>query len=600
MAEQTITEHIRSSLAQGKSREEIYKELLSQGLGIDAIQDAFSQLAAKEEREDTQRRTIATQEPATGRKRFDLTRAFVVIGAILIVLAVVIVIYSKWYSVGPLGKIMFLLLPMSLLYALSAVLSKKERYGEIGNVTLGLGSFILPFCIGTVICQTKLIEEINPLVIFLSALLSLPVFVILEYLFKKIFIGVFTVIALYVAYFALAANYRLELIPILWLTVLLSLIILAIGFLLIKNQKSNASIYTVFGTIATLVALPVSVLYTINEQRPLSFEIDSLIISLFGILDLAIASLYYFLYKKFNHHSLYSLKRIVEEIALIVVLFPWVTLGFSKVGYSALALALSALMIFSSTKIWINSLLYVGSLGVIITVLSITSNIFADSIGWPIVVFAAGFASIGIGLLIRKLIKERKETGTLPILFGLGIDPNEKPTHFSVGRIILILLLILFGMPLIVYLLFMFSRDAFNGRKEKVPSGQIEEYKQTEEQIIPEVKKQETAPAPSQSSIFDGFVSVLRYDPLNLNDKRKNINLYDVNEIWLSDKETGDYPHTFLIVSETEFEAKGVKVPKDDSLVTYQDKYKKAKVEYTQYNYPNGGYDYIAKKVIFY
>ncbi|HQJ46829.1 MAG TPA: hypothetical protein PK195_09310 [Ignavibacteriaceae bacterium] len=54
MENQKLIEYIQLSLAQGRVKEEIYKELLNQGWGIDAIQDAFDQIVSKEEKEGTQ------------------------------------------------------------------------------------------------------------------------------------------------------------------------------------------------------------------------------------------------------------------------------------------------------------------------------------------------------------------------------------------------------------------------------------------------------------------------------------------------------------------------------------------------------------------
>lgn len=47
---QKLVEYIELSLNQGKSKEEIYKELLNQGWKIDVIQDAFHQIVTKEKK----------------------------------------------------------------------------------------------------------------------------------------------------------------------------------------------------------------------------------------------------------------------------------------------------------------------------------------------------------------------------------------------------------------------------------------------------------------------------------------------------------------------------------------------------------------------
>ena len=127
MAEQTITEHIRSSLAQGKSREEIYKELLSQGLGIDAIQDAFSQLFAKEEKEDTQKRTI---------------HIVVTIGAILIGVGVFSFIAANWQEMAKAAKIAIIVIAMLASYSLGWFFREKKHYIKTGEALILLGAII--------------------------------------------------------------------------------------------------------------------------------------------------------------------------------------------------------------------------------------------------------------------------------------------------------------------------------------------------------------------------------------------------------------------------------------------------------------------------
>ena len=58
MENYTINEYIASLLKQGRTREEIYKELLNQGQSIDAIQSAFNSLSVEQEKQGFQQRTI--------------------------------------------------------------------------------------------------------------------------------------------------------------------------------------------------------------------------------------------------------------------------------------------------------------------------------------------------------------------------------------------------------------------------------------------------------------------------------------------------------------------------------------------------------------
>ena len=53
MADPKLSEYVKTSLAQGKPKEEIYKELLGQGWTIEIIQESFNSMGVEQEKEDT-------------------------------------------------------------------------------------------------------------------------------------------------------------------------------------------------------------------------------------------------------------------------------------------------------------------------------------------------------------------------------------------------------------------------------------------------------------------------------------------------------------------------------------------------------------------
>ena len=542
-------------------------------------------------------------------KHFDLTKAFVIIGAILIIAAVVIVIYSQWSAANPLVKILFMMVPMILLYGLSYYLDKNERYKEISDITLGLGSFILPVGIGTIICQAKIITEVNALVIFLSVILALPIYLILEYMYKKFFMSAFTIIAIFVAYFALIAQYNANMNITLWLAFVLSIIILGLGLFLTKMKIERTTFYLVLGTLASLFFLPTATLYSLNNADSLSSETNVMIISLFGALYMCVAGGYYYLHKRFENNTFYSLKLLIEEMAPFIILLPYVFLGFDKTGFSIFALCISIAFVLASTRVIINTLLYLGSFGIIFTIITISSKIFTNSIGWPIILFIAGFAAIGIGLMIKKIYQERKSQGIPAVLLGLGIDPQVALSlgpkqKMSTKTIVAIILSILFGPILLVWLFSAFRGSMMNSYEVNIPNSKTENYKSIgKDEIIPEANVATiiTTKKESPTQIYDGYILRIGFDVANKIDKRQNKNINDYNEIWMSDNTAGDYPTTFLIVPETKFDVNGVDVPKDSYLQTYSEKYKNAKIEYERYDYNDGssGFDYVALKVTF-
>jgi len=124
---QKIVEYIQQSLTQGKSKEEIYKELLSQGWSIDAIQDAFNQIATKEEKEDIQKRVI---------------RIIVTIGAIFIGVGVFSFIAACWPGMSKIMKVFIIVIAMISSYSGGWFLRERSHYERTGESLLLLGGII--------------------------------------------------------------------------------------------------------------------------------------------------------------------------------------------------------------------------------------------------------------------------------------------------------------------------------------------------------------------------------------------------------------------------------------------------------------------------
>ena len=127
MENQNIVEYIQLSLAQGKSKEEIYKELLNRGWSIDAIQNAFNQIVTKEEKEDIQKRTI---------------RIIVTIGAILVGVGIFSFIAANWQEMTKAVKVSIIVIAMIASYTGGWFLREKRHYEKTGEALLLLGAII--------------------------------------------------------------------------------------------------------------------------------------------------------------------------------------------------------------------------------------------------------------------------------------------------------------------------------------------------------------------------------------------------------------------------------------------------------------------------
>lgn len=127
MENQKLVEYIQLSLAQGKSKEEIYKELLNQGQEIDTIQNAFNQIVTDKEKEDTQKKVI---------------RIVVTIGAILIGVGIFAFIAANWQEMTKVAKVSIIVIAMVTSYATGWFFREKWHYKKTGEALLLLGAII--------------------------------------------------------------------------------------------------------------------------------------------------------------------------------------------------------------------------------------------------------------------------------------------------------------------------------------------------------------------------------------------------------------------------------------------------------------------------
>jgi uncharacterized membrane protein len=127
MENQTIIDYIKQSLTQGKSKEEIYKELLSQGWSVDSIQVAFNQIVTREEKEDTRKKSI---------------RVIVTIGAILVGVGIFSFVAANWQEMTKVAKVLIIVISMIASYTSGWFLREKWHYEKTGEALFLLGAII--------------------------------------------------------------------------------------------------------------------------------------------------------------------------------------------------------------------------------------------------------------------------------------------------------------------------------------------------------------------------------------------------------------------------------------------------------------------------
>lgn len=127
MVDQKVVEYIQLALTQGKTREDLYKELLGVGWTIEAIQENFGAINAEQNKEDTSKRAI---------------RIIVTIAALFIGAGIFSFIASNWQGMFKSVKIGVILISMLGAYGAGWYLKERLNLVKTGNALIFLGLII--------------------------------------------------------------------------------------------------------------------------------------------------------------------------------------------------------------------------------------------------------------------------------------------------------------------------------------------------------------------------------------------------------------------------------------------------------------------------
>lgn len=127
MIDQKVVEYIKTSLAQGKTKEELYQELLEQGWTIEVIQENFNAINVEQDKEDISKRTI---------------RIIVTIGAVLVGAGIFSFIAANWQEMTRLVKIGVILISMLIAYGAGWYMKEKANLLKTGEAFILLGAII--------------------------------------------------------------------------------------------------------------------------------------------------------------------------------------------------------------------------------------------------------------------------------------------------------------------------------------------------------------------------------------------------------------------------------------------------------------------------
>ena len=126
-ADPKLVEYLKTSLAQGRSKEDMYKELLGQGWTIEMIQGSLSSVGAEQHKDDTSKKTV---------------HIIVTIGAVLVGAGIFSFIAANWFEMTKPLKMAIILLSMVVAYGAGWYLKEKSELQKTGDALILLGCII--------------------------------------------------------------------------------------------------------------------------------------------------------------------------------------------------------------------------------------------------------------------------------------------------------------------------------------------------------------------------------------------------------------------------------------------------------------------------
>jgi len=127
MINQRVVDYIKTSLTQGKTKEDLYKELLGQGWTIEIIQENFNAIGTEQAKEDTSKKTI---------------HIIVTIAAVLVGAGIFSFIAANWVEMAKPIKIAIILIVMIIAYGAGWYLKESLKLLKTGEALILLSSII--------------------------------------------------------------------------------------------------------------------------------------------------------------------------------------------------------------------------------------------------------------------------------------------------------------------------------------------------------------------------------------------------------------------------------------------------------------------------
>ncbi len=451
-----LVSYIRKAIADKHDVATVLAALKSAGHSETDVNQAFQ--VAMSSAEPTKTSDTTQTNSVSSHFHFSTSQVLVSLGGLLVVIAVAIVLSTQWQYLGPFAKFALIAIPNSIIFGLAAWAKQNPDRQKTADALFGLGVLFIALTIGAFFVQFGLVSEFGLPVIVYSTGLTYLISTVLQFMTNRHFLVPISLIMLCGFVITLLAQLEVSFTVMLWAILFVALAMTGFGYLLSTRYSLPYGTYTIFGAVAAGLLLPGITLDALNRVTPGfgGWEFQTFVVTLFGFAFLAIASFLGGLVARTKNSDSYTVKRAYEEIGQFMILFPVLSLGFSNDVFLLFALLLSFGMFFASIRVPIRSLLPLGAIGVVSTLLSLTGKYFSGSVAWPILLFLAGFALIGLSILVKRVAVLGKEHHGQPF-YGLGVMPDmeaSRPhTRIGVGRGIFLLI--------VLYLLFQLVTGLF-------------------------------------------------------------------------------------------------------------------------------------------
>jgi hypothetical protein len=454
-----INKKIKELIEHGKTKEQVYLELLKRGALVNDIDKAYADeltTAIPKTKPDN------IYNPEIDLGKLTASKLLLFLGGVITVIAGIIYIFLSWEGWTMLPRILAILIPIIILYSAGAFSWVSENYKKFSGFFIVPGALLFPLFLVITTNELNLFQGAIPGTQgFVISLLTLIFYLVSSLIFIQIFWALLTPLSgLFLYYFCLkmlGLDFYDDMLIYSWAFLLPGLIYILLGAYYFKNNLKERSIFpAVLGIITTLIAV-VFLLFQSMDKEYLTWLVVLIGVGYFflaallesheqediptGVYFLSFATLFLtFLKLGLSGQLLFFLPRESElriggSITLVGIVYLLLSFGLSGIKaykleraqafapffgamgnlatlggifymstggkkplYETLTLLSSLASIFFSIPKQSRVFLYFGTLFLIIYIFDIGGEYFQNQIGWPITLFVAGILSMGIGI----------------------------------------------------------------------------------------------------------------------------------------------------------------------------------------------------------